>query len=426
MSEGTAAPAGAFTAEDAPSMEGLRACVHCGICLPQCPTYRVLGEEMDSPRGRVYLMRAAAEGRLDLTPTLARHLDLCLGCRACETACPSGVPFGRLLEATRSQLERRGIRAPETDHATLALLLDVFPHTGRLGPMLHGLRLYQWSGLQLIVRGLGLLAPWRRLRAMEALLPPLPLGAPGLPERMPARGAARGRVGLLLGCVQRFFYPDVNVATARLLAAAGYEVSAPRAQECCGALHLHAGRLREFRDMARRLMAVFEPDLDMIVANAAGCGSALRESGHWLDDGAIGAFAGKVRDISEVLVERDLPLGEIRETVAYHDACHLVHGQRVRSQPRELLARIPGLRLVELEDGELCCGSAGVYNVLEPEIADELGRRKAERIRQSGARIVATGNPGCLMQIARHCRVGGMAVEVVHPVSLLARALREP
>jgi glycolate oxidase iron-sulfur subunit len=261
---------------------------------------------------------------------------------------------------------------------------------------------------------------------MEALLPPLPLGAPGLPERMPARGAARGRVGLLLGCVQRFFYPDVNVATARLLAAAGYEVSAPRAQECCGALHLHAGRLREFRDMARRLMAVFEPDLDMIVANAAGCGSALRESGHWLDDGAIGAFAGKVRDISEVLVERDLPLGEIRETVAYHDACHLVHGQRVRSQPRELLARIPGLRLVELEDGELCCGSAGVYNVLEPEIADELGRRKAERIRQSGARIVATGNPGCLMQIARHCRVGGMAVEVVHPVSLLARALREP
>ena len=404
-------------------MDGLRTCVHCGICLPQCPTFRVLGEEMDSPRGRIYLMRAAAEGRIGLTPTLARHLDLCLGCRACETACPSGVPFGQLLEATRGQLARRGVRAPATDHRALGLALAVFPHPRRLGPLVSALRLYQRSGLPRAVRSLGLLAPFKKLRAMEALLPRLPAAGTALPELTRARGKPRGRVGLLTGCVQRFLYPDVNRDTARLLAAAGWEVVAPRGQECCGALHLHAGRIDEFRRMAKRFMAAFDPELDLIVANAAGCGSALKEYGHWLPDDAAGAFARKVRDVSEVLVEGELPLGELRATVAYHDACHLAHGQRVRSQPRELLKRIPGLTLVELGDGDLCCGSAGVYNLLEPGIAGELGRRQAERIRETGARIVASGNPGCLMQIARHCRALGVDVEVAHPVSLLARAL---
>ena len=221
MSQTVPAALGAFDAQDTPSMDGLRACVHCGICLPQCPTYRVLGEEMDSPRGRVYLMRAAAEDRIGLTPTMARHLDLCLGCRACETACPSGVPFGQLLEATRGQLERHGVVPPQRDSATLRFLLDVFPYPNRLGPMLHGLRLYQWSGMQAMVRGLGLLAPFAKLRAMEALLPPVPASAAPLPTLVPARGArARGRAGVLLGCAQRFFYPDVNADTVRLLAAA--------------------------------------------------------------------------------------------------------------------------------------------------------------------------------------------------------------
>ncbi len=414
---------GAFDVEDAPSMDGLRACVHCGICLPQCPTYRVLGEEMDSPRGRIYLMRAAAEGRVGLTPALARHLDLCLGCRACETACPSGVPFGRLLEATRGQLERRDVRGPGTDHAMLGLLLRWFPFPARLGPFIRLLRFYQWSGVQRLVRSLGLLSPFEKLRTMEALLPRLPAATGGLPELVPARGTRRGRAGLLIGCVQRFFYPEVNRDTARLLSAAGYEVLVPRGQECCGALHLHAGRLAEFRRMARRFMAAWERDLDVIVSNAAGCGSALKEYGHWLHEGDAEMFSNKVRDVCEVLVESDLPLGELRETVTYHDACHLVHGQRVRSQPRELLKRIPGLRLVELADSELCCGSAGVYNLLEPRIAAELGLGKVERIRETGARIVAAGNPGCLMQIARHCRAQGLEIEVMHPVSLLARAL---
>jgi len=417
---------GAFDVVDAPSMDGLRACVHCGICLPQCPTYRVLGEEMDSPRGRVYLMRAAAEGRAELTPGLARHLDLCLGCRACETACPSGVPFGQLLEATRAQLDRKRVRARESAHATLEWALSIFPHPDRLGALLWPLRLYQASGLRKLVRASGILAPFKRLQAMDALLPRVLPGASSLPELIPARGRARGRAALLTGCVQRFFFPEINLATARLLSAAGWEVVVPRAQGCCGALHLHAGRLDEFRAMARSLMATLGRDVDIVVTNAAGCGSALKEYGHWLGDEEAERFAGLVKDISEVLVDADLPLGELRETVTYHDACHLAHGQKVRAQPRELLRRIPGVTLVELTDSDLCCGSAGVYNLLEPEMAAELGRRKLERIRETGAHIVAAGNPGCIMQISQQALEAGLALEVMHPVTLLSRALREP
>jgi len=417
---------GAFDVVDAPSMDGLRACVHCGICLPQCPTYRVLGEEMDSPRGRVYLMRAAAEGRAELTPGLARHLDLCLGCRACETACPSGVPFGQLLEATRAQLDRKRVRARESAHATLEWALSIFPHPDRLGALLWPLRLYQASGLRKLVRASGILAPFKRLQAMDALLPRVLPSASSLPELIPARGKARGRAALLTGCVQRFFFPEINLATARLLSAAGWEVVVPRGQGCCGALHLHAGRLDEFRAMARSLMATLGRDVDIVVTNAAGCGSALKEYGHWLGDEGAERFAGLVKDISEVLVDADLPLGELRETVTYHDACHLAHGQKVRAQPRELLRRIPGVTLVELTDSDLCCGSAGVYNLLEPEMAAELGRRKLERIRETGARIVAAGNPGCIMQISQQALEAGLALEVMHPVTLLSRALREP
>ena len=412
----------------APSMDaGLRACVHCGICLPQCPTYRVLGQEVDSPRGRIYLMRAAAEGRIEPSPTLARHLDLCLGCRGCETACPSGVPFGYLLEATRAELERRGIRAAETDRRTLDRALGLFPCPARLAALVRAVGLYQRSGLARAVRTLGRLAPLGRLGEMEALLPPLPPDAlEPLPERVPARGPARGRAGLLLGCVQRFFFRDVNADTARLLAAAGWEVVLPRAQGCCGALHLHAGRLGEFRGLARDLMGAFGEDVDVVVVNAAGCGSALKEYGHWLGEAEAGTFAARVRDVSEVLADADLPLRPLEATVAYHDACHLAHGQRLRAEPRRLLSKIPGLRLVELAESDLCCGSAGVYNLVEPAVARALGRRKAEQVRASGARVIASGNPGCIMQIARHCRELGAPVEVLHPVSLLARALEAP
>ncbi len=418
---GVEARLGAFAGPDLPDADGLQACVHCGICLPQCPTYRLLGEEMDSPRGRLYLMRAAAEGRIGLSDTFTRHLDLCLGCRACETACPSGVPFGRLLEATRGQIERRG--RPVASRVVASLIHGLFSNPDRLGPLLRLLWVYQRSGLQRIVRATRALRALPRLAAMEELLPAVPRRR-SLPALLPAVGARRGRVGLVLGCVQRFLYPEVNEQTARLLALAGYDVVVPDQQGCCGALDLHGGRLDDLRRRARALAAWFPEDVDFVVTNAAGCGSAMKEYGHWLpDDARVCALAVKTRDVAEVLVDADLPLQPLSGVAAYHDPCHLAHGQKIRREPRALLARIPGLRLVELRDSDVCCGSAGVYNLLEPDLADRLLDRKVETIATSGAQLLVTGNPGCLLQIAKGCRARGLAIEVVHPVELLWRAV---
>lgn len=405
---------------DAPSLTDLRKCVHCGICLPQCPTYLTLGEEMDSPRGRIYLMRAVAEGRIGFTETLTHHLDLCLGCRACETACPSGVPFGQLLEATRAQIARE---APERRAGLIdRLALAVFPRPERVGALVRLQRLYERSGLRRLVRAYGLLGRFPRLAAMEALAPSARDAGADVPEFTPAIGARRGRVGLLTGCVQRHLYPHVNRDTARLLSLAGWDVVAPAAQPCCGALELHAGRLDDFRARARALAAAFPPDVDWIVTNAAGCGSAMKEYDHWLDTPEARRVALVTRDVSELLADADLPLGPLDVTVTYHDACHLAHGQRIRNEPRALLRRIPGLKLVELAEADLCCGSAGIYNLTHPEIADQLLERKVGRIADTGATIVAAGNPGCLMQIEKGCRDRGLSLEVLHPVELLARA----
>jgi glycolate oxidase iron-sulfur subunit len=418
----TTAATGAFQPPDVPGLAGIRSCVHCGICLPQCPTYRVLGEEMDSPRGRIYLMRAAMEGRAAITETFTRHLDLCLGCRACETACPAGVPFGSLLEATRAQIERHG-RSPE-QRRLRALIFGLFPHPARMGVALRALRVYRRSGLQRLVRGSGLLGTFPRLAAMDALLGDIPAAA-ALPELVPAVGARRGRVGLLTGCVQRHLFSDVNHDTARLLSLAGWDVVVPRIQGCCGALDLHGGRLDAFRARARALAQSFPADVELVVTNAAGCGSAMREYAHYRgDDPDACRLAERTRDVTELLANADLPLGPIDLTVTYHEPCHLAHGQRVRTEPRTLLRKIPGLSLVELPESDLCCGSAGVYNLLEPEMADALVARKVARIVETGARIVATGNPGCILQIAKGCRERGLDVEVVHPVTLLARAAR--
>ena len=401
----------------APDLDEIRKCVHCGICLPQCPTYRVLGQEMDSPRGRIYLMRAAAEGRVGLTETFRRHIDLCLGCRACETACPSGVRFGSLLEATRAQLQQSG--PPAKRRLLEAFVLSVFPEPARLGAALAAFKLYKRSGLRALARASGVLQRLPGFAAMEALLDDVPAPVP-LPEVVPARGRLAGRVGLLTGCVQRHLYPHVNRDTARLLSLAGFEVVIPQAQGCCGALELHAGRLEAHAARARALAAAFPADLDFIVTNAAGCGAAMKEYGHRLPE--LAPFAARVRDVTEILAGADLPLGALDLTVAYHDACHLVHGQRVRLEPRRLLGRIPGLRLVELADSELCCGSAGTYNLVEPDMARELLDAKLARIAESGARVVAAANPGCLLQIASGCRERGLDVAIVHPVELLARA----
>jgi glycolate dehydrogenase iron-sulfur subunit len=398
------------------SMTSLRGCVHCGICLPHCPTYQVLGEEMDSPRGRLYLMRAVAEGRLERTETYTRHLDLCLGCRACETACPAGVPFGSLLETARVDIAQHGRR-----RLLASLLFAVLPYPERMASLLGLAALWRRAGLQRLVRSSGILARFPRLAAMDALLGDVPAASP-LPELIPARGTARGRVGLLTGCVQRHLYPDVNHDTARLLSLAGYDVVIPRAQGCCGALELHAGRLDDLRARARALATAFPAGLDWIVTNAAGCGAAMREYHHWVPDPAVERIAQRTRDVSELLMDADLRLSRLERTVAYHDACHLSHGQKVRVAPRALLRRIPGLTLVELQGGELCCGSAGVYNILEPAMADELLALKIDRIVESGARTLVAGNPGCLMQIAKGCRARGLDIEVVHPITLVARA----
>jgi glycolate oxidase iron-sulfur subunit len=401
----------------APDLDEIRKCVHCGICLPQCPTYRVLGEEMDSPRGRIYLMRAAAEGRIGLSETFQRHLDLCLGCRACETACPSGVRFGSLLEATRAQLAREG-PAPRR-RLLQALVFALLPEPSRLGVALAAFKVYQRSGLRALVRAVGVLRLFPRLAAMDALVEDVPASVP-LPELFPARGRLVGRVGLLTGCVQRHLYPGVNRDTARLLSLAGFEVVVPRPQGCCGALELHAGRVDAYARRARALAAAFPGDLDFIVTNAAGCGAAMKEYGHAMPD--VAGFAGRVRDVTELLVDAALPLGRLELTATYHDACHLAHGQRLRGEPRRLLRRIPGLTLVELPDADLCCGSAGVYNLLEPELARDLRDRKVTRIAETGARVVVAANPGCLLQIAAGCRNRGLDVTLVHPVELLARA----
>jgi glycolate oxidase iron-sulfur subunit len=399
-------------------LDDLRTCVHCGICLPQCPTYLTLGQEMDSPRGRLYLMRAAAEGRISLNDTVARHLDLCLGCRACETACPSGAAYGSLLEAARAALAPR---RPVRERLLARALFAVFPHPARVGAMLRVLKLYRASGLAGLVRRRRLLDRHPRLRAMEALVGDVPQAEP-LPAVVPAIGKRRGRVGLLAGCVQRHLYPHVNRDTARLLSLAGWEVVVPRGQGCCGALELHAGHLEAFRARARALVAAFPADCDFVVTNAAGCGSAMKEYSHGMDEPVMRGFALKTRDISEMLAEAELPLGRLEATVAYHDACHLAHGQKIRREPRDLLARIPGVVLVDLPESDLCCGSAGVYNLLEPEVAERLLVRKVQRIAETGAAVIATGNPGCLLQIAKGCRERGLAVEVAHPVELLARA----
>jgi glycolate oxidase iron-sulfur subunit len=416
----TAPATGAFIGSDAPDLDAIRKCVHCGICLPQCPTYRLLGEEMDSPRGRLYLMRAAAEGRVTLTGTLGQHFDRCLGCRACETACPSGVPFGNLLEATRAQIEHHG--RPTHRGLFTSFLYAVFPSPKRLGSLLAVVRFYQRSGLQRLVRASGLLKLVPKLARMDALLPGVPARIP-LPELTRPREAARGRVGLLTGCVQRHLYPQVNRDTVRLLSLAGYVVVVPSGQGCCGALALHAGRLGEFRAQATALADVFGADIDFVVTNAAGCGSAMKEYGHWLPDAPRArSLASRTRDVTELLADAELSLGGLDVTVTYHDACHLAHGQKIRVQPRELLRRIPGLKLVELPDSDVCCGSAGVYNLLEPDIAERLLDQKVDRILETGASIVVTGNPGCLLQISKGLQARGASVEVLHPVELLARA----
>ena len=409
-------------------------CVHCGFCLPACPTYVSWGEEMDSPRGRIDLMRGVAAGRLPWSPTVSKHFDRCLGCMACVTACPSGVRYDVLIEETRA---RRETEAPRGlfDRLYREMLFRLLPYPARLRAVAALLRLATRTGLRQIARRTVLgLAP-ARLRGLDALAPASRLepAEADPPERTPAAGVARARVALVAGCVQRVFFPGVNAATIRVLAAEGCEVVVPRAQGCCGALSVHAGREAEAREFAKDLITRFGggEDADAVLVNAAGCGSVLKDYGRLLAKeqawaGRAAAFAAKVRDVHEFLAGLPpiAPRHPIPLRVAYHDACHLAHAQRVRQEPRALLRSIPGLELVEVPDGDQCCGSAGIYNLVEPESAEEIGRRKAEAVLGTRPDLVASGNPGCTLQIARFLRERSVEVPFAHPVEILDASIR--
>ena len=421
----------AFDAHHAPATAIIDKCVHCGFCLPVCPTYVLWGKEMDSPRGRIYLMKLATEGAAQMTPKWVSHFDTCLGCMACRTSCPSGVDYGKLIEATRAQIERNYPRsASEERHRRF--LFETFTRPDRLRRLRAPLLAYQKSGLQAVVRGLGLfkLLP-KKWQALEALLPRI---APqeAVAELTPAVGERRLRVGLLLGCVQREFFSQVNAATARVLAAEGCEVVAPQAQTCCGALLVHAGEEVGAIDLAKKTIDAFEQaNVETIVTNAAGCGSNIKEYAHLLRDDADYAerarsFSAKCKDISEILAELDqrTPRHPLKLRVAFHDSCHLQHAQGVRAQPRALLASIPGLELAEIPESAICCGSAGIYNLVQPDAAEPLGDRKAELISHLGADVVATGNPGCALQLQSSLMRQHQKTSVVHTIQILDASLR--
>lgn len=422
-----------FDATHPPSRELVEDCVHCGFCLPACPTYLLWGEEADSPRGRIYLMRAGLEGRASWSDGFRRHFDTCLGCMACLTACPSGVRYDALIEATRPQVERHGRRS-FTDRLFRSLIFSIFPHPTRLRIVAWPLWVYQKSGLQSLVRASGLLKLLpARLIAMERLLPAISTSmGRRLPAHIGAQGVPRGRVGLLLGCVQRVFFAHVNDATARVLAAEGCDVEIPAEQGCCGALMLHAGREDEAAASARRLIDAFEAaGVDHIVINAAGCGSAMKSYGELLrDDPAYAdrarAFASKCVDVSELLADLEprATRHPVPMRVAYHDACHLQHAQRVRQPPRDVLRTIPGIEVREIAESDICCGSAGIYNLLEPETAGRLRDRKVQHVLATEAEAVVSSNPGCLMQIASGLEAAGRSIPTLHLVELLDRAIR--
>ncbi|WP_246039195.1 (Fe-S)-binding protein [Dictyobacter alpinus] len=449
----------------------MRQCIHCGFCLPTCPTYAVLGVEMDSPRGRIYQMQAVADGKLDISDDFIEHMYCCVGCRACETACPSGVQFGKLIEAAREQIQitSNGVAAEEGPQANeqteyeetivptamrkqnnlLANLLRQFffgimlPSRTVLSIVFGGLKVYQRSGLQKIVRRAGVLDAVNNLPTPfqgKLKLPEELMDAAGgdiitrpLAEVTPAIGIQRYRVGVISGCIMDQVFHDINEATIRVLAANGCEVITPRQQGCCGALHVHGGEADKGRSLARHNIDVFEHyNCDAIIINSAGCGSTLKEYDHLLRDDPQYAkkaqdFSARVKDISEFLmsIEPIQQMGEVQQTVAYHDACHLLHGQKIKQQPRQLLKSIPGIKIVDLAESDWCCGSAGVYNITNQKMAQELLERKMNNVEATGANIIATGNPGCMMQIAMGARQRGLQLEVMHPIQLLDTAYNQ-
>ena len=426
-----------FDSKNPPQSELIDSCVHCGFCLATCPSYRVIGKEMDSPRGRIYLMDAINKGEATIDVATSQHFDSCLGCLACVTTCPSGVQYDKLIAATRPQIERNQPRNL-SDRLIRTLIFNLFPYPNRLRNLLPPLWFYQKSGLQKLVRNTGLLekvAP--RLAAMEAILPQITADSwqDNLPEIIPAQGTKRYRVGMILGCVQRLFFSPVNEATVRVLTANGCEVVIPKSQGCCAALPAHQGQEAQAQTLAKQMIDSFaDTDVDTIIINAAGCGHTLKEYGHILADDPeysekADKFAAKVRDVQEFLSGIELttelhPLTSGELNLVYQDACHLLHGQKISLQPRQLLRKIPGVKLREPIDASLCCGSAGIYNMLQPEVAYELGQQKATNLLNTGANLIASPNPGCSLQIQKHLDLQNSNITLLHPIELLDYSIR--
>lgn len=412
-------------------------CIHCGLCTAACPTYLETGNENSSPRGRIYLMRAVTDGRIDLTPEVTKHLDLCLDCRSCETACPSGVQYGRLIEPFRVAMNTPEAGKPVPfDWFRTIILHGMFPYAKRLRWALWPARLMQKVGLDRLMEATGLnrLLP-QRLQRMQRLLPKLQARPEELPEFLPAIGPRRATVALFTGCVADAMFPHVNWATARVLQRNGCDVHIPRSQKCCGAIHYHTGASQPALELALANEQAFKiEDLDAVIINVAGCGAMVKDYGHLAEEACpdrpdliqrMNTLAGKFRDISEFLVQLGpvAPTKAIPQVVTYHDACHLCHAQKIRTQPRDLLSLIPNLTVVPLEESEICCGAAGTYNLTEPEMADRLGNRKVNNILKTKATAVVSANAGCTLQMQSMLRSSGhKEIQVLHPVELLDRS----
>ena len=424
---------------DAPAPFDLDKCVHCGLCLNACPTYRELGLEMDSPRGRIYQMVQVATGQAEMGPSYLQHLDLCLACRSCETACPSGVPYGRMIEAARAEIQvakaQSKIPQSRTERLLRALIFGrILPSRRWLKAIGVFLYLYEASGLRGLVEGCGVLKLFGKLGRIERLSPPaqLPTFFSNYGSVFPAEGQRRYRVALLGGCIANIFFARLHDATVRVLTANGCEVHVPADQTCCGALHAHSGEREQARALARRnIDALLPGDYDAIISNTAGCGSTLKEYHELLEHDPAYAerareFVSKMRDVNEFLAAVGLTRipGRVEARVTYQDSCHLLHGQKIRSAPRELLAQIPGVALLELPYSEICCGSAGVYNVVQDEMAAALIERKMEYANSTGAEIIATANPGCMLQLRAGVEKHGTGQKVMHIVELLDIAYR--
>jgi glycolate oxidase iron-sulfur subunit len=411
----------AFDAHRPPEPSIVEDCVHCGFCLETCPTYALWANEADSPRGRIVLIAEGLNGGAELSDEMVTHFDRCLGCMACVTACPSGVRYDRLIERVRPQVERHHRRSA-SERALRRLLFATLPHPRRLRMLAPTLAPARRLGADRLPGSLGALAK------VAPRVPARKLMRVRLPERTPPVGQRRGRVGLLLGCVQRVFYPEVHLATIRALSAEGFEVLAPSAPACCGALEFHSGEEDAAVARATATIAAFDAvgELDHVLTGAAGCGSAMKEYGELLGTPAARQFAGRVRDLTELLgsIEPVAPRGALPMRVAYHDACHLAHAQQVREQPRALLRAIPGLELLEVEtERDLCCGSAGIYNLVQPVAAAELGQRKAAHLIETGAEAIAAANPGCAAQLDLHLRELGRPLPIYHPIELVWRSI---